>query len=540
MHVSELCQLLLNTDQFEIEYLVVEENQIRLGVESRARGATCPNCQQSSTAIHSHYLRYPRDLAWAAWPVVVELKVKRFFCHNPACSKRTFAEQFPDFVVRYARKTERVHQKQQRVGANVCAKIAEQLLVSDQIRISDTTINRMLRQLPDPPQEPIRVLGVDDWAKRKGQRYGTILVDLERGQVVDLLADRTAESLVPWLVRHPEVEIVSRDRSPTYAEAIRQGASKAIQVADRWHLLHNASEALLKILQQEESLIQKHLNPLPQSALRSEIPSPPANAPERLTAAEQRRKQRMETVQQLHRRGCTQKSIARQIHVHPKTVRRYLHGGSPKARRYRTRRLLDPFRPYLLQRWNEGCSNATQLFREIQVQGYTGSTTIVRTALQPLRTTNALPGKTALQVKDASYSPRTLRILNFWLLQRPEDRQADHETLIEQICADLPKLGQVIAQARQFAAMLRQQTPNELSAWMEQAEASGYRVWKNFASGMRQDRDAVEAALTQTWSNGPTEGHINRLKCLKRQMYGRAKDDLLRKRVLWQGHWGFT
>lgn len=373
MHVSELCQLLLNTDQFEIEYLVVEENEIRVGVENTVQSATCPKCQQESTALHSHYLRYPRDLAWAEWPVVVELKVKRFFCHNPACSKRTFAETFPDFVVRYARKTERVLRKQQRVGANVCAKLAEQLLVGDQIRISDTTINRMLRQLPDPPQEPIRVLGVDDWAKRKGQRYGTVLVDLERGRVVDLLADRTAESLLPWLVRHPEVEIVSRDRSPTYAEAIRQGASHAIQVADRWHLLHNASKALLKILQQEDSLIQKHLNPVSQPASLSEFPTRPPTAVERLTAAEQRRKQRMETAQQLHQRGCSQKSIARQIHVHPKTVRRYLQGGSPKARRHRTRRMLDPFQPYLLQRWNEGCSNATQLFREIQAQGFTGT-----------------------------------------------------------------------------------------------------------------------------------------------------------------------
>jgi transposase len=540
MHVSELCELLLNTDQFEIEYLVVEEPEIKIGVESRAQSAACPKCQHESTAIHSHYLRYPRDLAWAEWPVAVELKVKRFFCHNPICSKRTFAQQFPDFVGRYARKTERVLRKQQCVGANVCAKIAEQLLVGDQIQISDTTINRMLRKLPDPPQEPIRVLGVDDWAKRKRQRYGTILVDLERGRVVDLLADRTAEHLVPWLVRHPEVEIVSRDRSQTYAEAIRQGASQAIQVADRWHLLHNASEALLKILQQEDSLIQKHLNPVPEPAHRNEFPPPPANTVERLTVAEQRRKQRMETAHDLHQRGHTQKAIAQQLRVHPKTVRRYLHGRSPKARRHRTRRLLDPFRPYLLQRWNEGCSNATQLFREIQAQGYAGSTTIVRTALQPLRIANTLPGQTTLQTQAASSSPRTLRTLNFWILQRPEDREAEHETLIEQISDELPKLGQVISQARQFAAMLRQKSPSELNAWMEQAEASGYRVWKKFASGMRQDHEAVEAALMHAWSNGPTEGHVNRLKCLKRQMYGRAKDDLLRKRVLWQGRWGFT
>jgi transposase len=540
MYVSEFCQLLLNTDQFEIDSLVVEENEIKVGVESTAHSARCPKCQQESSALHSHYVRYPRDLAWAEQPVVVELQVKRFFCHNPSCSKRTFAERFPDFVGWYARKTERVLRKQRRVGANVCAKIAEPLLVQDQIGVSDTTINRIVRQLPDPPQEPVRVLGVDDWAKRKRQHYGTILVDLERGRVVDLLADRTAECLVPWLVEHPEVEIVSRDRSPVYADAIRQGAAQAIQVADRWHLLHNASEALLSILQQENPLIQKYLNPIAEPAHRSEIPAPPVRAASELTASEERRKQRMETAQELHRRGHTQKAIARQLHVHTKTVRRYLHRSSPKVPRYRRHRLLDPFHPYLLQRWNEGCYNAKQLYREIRAQGYTGSATMVRTALQPFRTDPAQPRQAALPGKAGSSTPRTLRMLDFWILQRPEDRQPEHELLLEQICVELPRLKQVILQARQFAAMLREHTAEELTPWMEQAEASGYRVWKNFAAGIRQDRDAVEAALTHNWSNGPTEGHVNRLKCLKRQMYGRAKDDLLRKRVLWQGRWGFT
>ncbi len=333
MHVSQLCQLLLNTDQFEIGYLALEERQIRLGVESTTRCASCPSCQQDSTAIHSHYLRYPQDLAWAEWSVIVELKVKRFFCHNPKCSKRTFAEPFPDFVARYACQTERVLRKQQRIGTNVCAKIAEQLLVCDQIGISDTTINRMLCKLPDLPSEPIRVLGVDDWAKRKGQRYGTILVDLERGRVVDILADRTAECLVQWLGHHPEVEIVSRDRSQTYAEAVRPGASRAIQVADRWHLRQNAAEALFKILPPEDSLIQKHLNPASQPASFSEFPTLPANPVETFTAAEQRRKEPMETAKPLHPRGCSQKALARQIPLHPKTVRRDLQRLSPKARR---------------------------------------------------------------------------------------------------------------------------------------------------------------------------------------------------------------
>lgn len=248
----------------------------------------------------------------------------------------------------------------------------------------------------------------------------------------------------------------------------------------------------------------------------------------------------METARELHQRGYTQKAIARQLRIHPKTVRRYLRRHSAKARRRRRGSLLDPFRPYLLQRWNEGCCNATRLFREIRAQGYTGSTTIVRNALQPLRAVSSPPGQTAVPIETVDSPRRTLPSLNFWMLKRPEDRQAEHEGLLEQISAELPKLGQVISQARQFATMVRQRSSQDLNAWIEQAESSRYRVWKNFASGLRQDYEAVEAALTHSWSNGPTEGHINRLKCLKRQMYGRAKDDLLRKRFLWQGRWAFT
>lgn len=545
MNATNLCLLLLNASQFLVEEITIEAGEIRIALESTIRQACCPQCQQASTSLHSTYLRYPTDLAWAAWRVVLHLRVKRFFCQNPACPTRTFAEQFPDFVARYARRTDRVLEKQRRLGVNVCAHIAEKLLGLEQIGISDTTINRIVGNLPDLETETIRVLGVDDWAKRKGQRYGTILVDLERGQIVDLLADRTAEPLVKWLENHPEIEIVSRDRSQTYADAIARGAAKATQVADRWHLLKNTSDALFKIMQQEYSLIRKLLNPSPKAGKPDDLCSQLIDQAESLTVAEQRRKERIDLAQQLHSRGCSQKHIAQHLHIHPKTVRRYLQSPSPKARRHRTGCLLDPFKPYLLQRWNEGCHNATHLFREIQEQGFEGQATIVLDTIRQFRKASDLPPKVrtlaakALPV-DPTRQPPTLRTLTYWILGRPEQRNEEQEKLIEKISSEEPKLGQVISQARTFASLVRQQKVDELEGWMEQAKKSGYQVWKNFAAGIKQDGEAVQAALTYRWSNGPTEGHINRLKCLKRLMYGRAKDELLRKRVLWQGRWGFT
>lgn len=545
METINLPYLLLNTRGFIIEGIQIEEHELCLTLESTAVQGTCPKCDQESSQLHSTYLRYPLDLPWAEWPVRLYLRAKRFFCCNRKCPKKTFAERFPDFLARYARRTDRVRQKQQRLGVNVCARTAEKLLKLDQVGISDTTVNRLLLDLPESEQTTIRVLGVDDWAKRKGQSYGTILVDLERGQIVDLLGERRAEPLVKWLEDHPGIEIVSRDRSQTYGDAIRRGASEAIQVADRWHLLKNASDALYNILQQEYSVIRTYLEPQTdaQAVVAPQIQQ--KEAEETLTTAEQRRQERMDRAKQLHDLGCSQKHIAQQLDLHPKTIRRYLRSSSPRARRSRTGRLTDPFQPYLLNRWNEGCHNAMQLFREIQEQGYGGRTTMVRTVIRAFRDASGLPprirtSKAEPLPTDPTRRPSTLRALTFAVTGRPEKCTEEHKGLLERICSEQPKVGEVILQARTFATLVREQQAEKLQDWLERSQTSSYRIWKNFASGIEQDRQAVLAALTYNWSNGPTEGHINRLKCLKRLMYGRAKDGLLRKRVLWQGRWGFT
>jgi transposase len=398
------------------------------------------------------------------------------------------------------------------------------------------------------PAALARVLGVDDWAKRKGQNYGTILVDLERGEIVDLLADRTAETLVEWLKKHPGIEIVTRDRSQTYADAIQKGAPEAIQVADRWHLLKNLSDVVFRILQQEYGAIKKRLAHEEEASGdggKEMSGATPTVELEALTLAEQRRKERIELALHLNGQGWTQKDIAHHLNIHPKTVRRYLRTPSPQTRRHRTGRLLDAFKPYILKRWNEGCHNAAQLFREIHEQGFAGKPTTVRDFVRQLRQASGLPPKARRQKgkslgANLARRPPTLRSLTWSIVRRPEERTVDDERLLTQLSDGDAKLTATIELARGFAAIVREQQAEKLNEWLEQARQSGFRIWSNFAAGLDQDYDAVRAALTLNWSNGPTEGHINRLKCLKRQMYGRAKDDLLRKRVLWQGRWSFT
>lgn len=536
MDAIHLSQLLLNTDQLIIQEILIENGKIFLTVESTRGQAACSVCHEMSSQVHSTYLRYPVDLAWAEWPVVLRLQVKRFFCTNAACPKRTFAERFPDLVAWYARKTDRVMAKQRQISLSACARIAEKLLAQEQIAISDTTINRLIRSLPELDSPSVRVLGLDDWAKRKGQRYGTILVDLERGEIIDLLGDRTAETVIQWLENHPEIEIVSRDRSQTYANAIQQGAPDATQVADRWHLLKNISDMMFKILQQEYPAVQQCLKANRSDDQNANEQVDAADFSKHLTIAEERRKERIEVVQQLHQQGWMQKRIAAHLNIHRKTVHRYLQNPEPKTKRYRPGQLLNPFKVYLVQRWNEGCHNATKLFREIETQGYGGGVSVVRDFVGQLRQISQTTVSNEISVQQ----PPSLRQLTWFVLKRPEKRDDEDEQLLAEISSDSPKLTTSIHLARELAAIIRRQDADELDPWLEKAQKSGYRSWRNFATNIRQDYDAVHSAILLPWSNGPTEGHINRLKCWKRQMYGRAKDDLLRKRILWQGRWAFT
>lgn len=557
MKTITLCQLLLGTEQLRIHNLVIEEDQIGVEVESTALRAPCPACGHESAQIHSTYPRDPIDLAWADWGVVLHLQVKRFFCRNPNCPKVTFAERFPGYLARYARKTDRVLEMQRQIGLEVCARSAERLLQLCRLGISDTTVNRLLRRLPDPPTSKLRAVGVDDWAKCKGQRYGTILVDgstslttgLERSQIVDLLMDRTAEAVKEWLSAQEGLEFVSRDRSKTYAEAITVGAPQAIQVADRWHLLKNLSEAVFKLLQKNYALIKQQLGPESDAIHREDVDERPAaefweDETDALTPAEERRRERIAKTLLLHDIGWTQKDIADQLNIHPKTVRRYLHSPDPRARRTRGVRLIDPYRPYLLERWNAGCHNAAQLYREISARGYRGQVTMVREYLRRLRQASGLPPKVRNQSgnhleHDPAERPPSLRELVWYVVRRREDREAEHERILDRI-REQAEVDATIRLARSFSAIVRDRQPTELDEWLRQAENSKIAIWRNFAAGLQQDYAAVRAALIHDWSNGPTEGHINRLKFLKRLMYGRANDDLLRKRVIWQGRWSFT
>jgi len=396
------------------------------------------------------------------------------------------------------------------------------------------------------PAETPRVLSVDDWAKRKGKTYGTILVDLEQHRVVDLLPDRTAESLATWLKEHPGVEIITRDRSTTYAEGATAGAPAAIQVADRWHLLKNLVDTVEDILACHKRYLSRTLPP-PEPCSGQEVtvtacdpPSTPTPSAERVRL--RRRAERLKRYQQvttLRERGLKLSEIAHQAGISERTVNRFLATGTfPERKRRHASKpgLLEPHLTYLHERWTDGCTNGTQLWRELCGQGFAGSKALVLTYISSLRK-HGLPAKRPLTWPAASpaepamrrYSPRQAAVL---FIRPQQELAAAEEQDIAYMTGASAEIATAYALAQRFAHLIRQRVADALEPWLESAQSLALVEFRRFAAGLCQDKDAVLAALKYPWSNGQAEGQINRLKLLKRQMYGRANFDLLRQRVL--------
>jgi transposase len=512
--------------------------------------------------------------------VRLQLNVRRFFCDNPACQQRTFVERLPGVVRSCARRTTRLADIQRQIGLALGGEAGARSALRQAMPVSADTLLRLASHTELAPAAIPKVLGVDDWAWKKGQTYGTILVDLEQHCVVDLLTDRTADTLATWLREHPGVEIISRDRGGSYAEGARRGAPDAVQVADRWHLLANLREALQRLLTRKHTALpsvphgdDKVSQPAAAPAvldtaaveeLATTVPVASATADlgqgdatqvasePRVVAATKdqllrqqrraRRRSRYAEVMRLHAEGVSVRQIAQHMGMGRQTVRRYLnHGAFPEiTRRRKLPSILDRWEPYLLERWQAGCHNALQLYREIREQGYVGSCPLVsRWAARyrkeqpetPKAVSAATPAPSSIQVQS------TMRRLSpsqvAWLLvQQPADLTEDEHVALDKLQKAVGEIATAYTLAQDFVHMVRERTVDALADWIARAAASCVAELSSFATGLQRDLAAVTAGLSLPWSNGQVEGQINRLKLIKRTMYGRASFDLLRKRVL--------
>ena len=398
--------------------------------------------------------------------------------------------------------------------------------------------------LPSVSASSIRLLGVDDFAWKKRFTYGTLLVDLERHRLVDVLSDRTDTTFANWLRKHPEVEVVSRDRASEYAKAAREAAPQSLQVADRFHLIRNLAEVLPVILghcRAEIRQAERELEPAPGKAVEdvpASLPTPqtwqqrtPSQVERTHQARQASRDDRFCQIAALREKGLNQRAIAQRVGMSERSVHTWLKRGTAPTwkRRFRRRSVFDPYAAYVLERWQAGVREGTQLYEEIRAQGYRGTLRIVQRFVQALPTAAGpredLPPASAADQFSANKA--------VWLFIRdPKRLTAEEQAEVDLICQRSATAAQTYRLTQAFVTMARQRTGQDFQAWIEAVEASQIPQLRRFARGLLRDRAAVVAALTLSHSNGQTEAQVNKLKLVKRQMYGRAKLPLLRQRLL--------
>jgi transposase len=525
--------------------------QITLLVRSTQATAPCPLCTIPAQRMHSHYERTLADLPWAHYCVRLQLRVRKWFCRNRACRRRIFTERLPTVAAPWARRTLRLAQRLGALGVALGGTAGVQLGHTWDVVVSRNTLLRLLRKLPLPALPTPRVLGVDDFALRKRHTYGTILVDLERHQPIALLPDRTAETVAQWLRQHPGVEVLARDRSQAYADGARQGAPAATQVADRFHLLQNLRETLDQVFMTHEqaleavnTLMRQQPVLLPDGAVAVPVPPPvemPTRAQQRAGQRQARRQALHQQVWALHHQGWTAPAIAQQVGLGLRTVQRDLRSTTFAGRKRRSDRgdsVLSPYKPYLLERWNAGCYNAMRLLRDLRQRGYAGGYGVVAAYARRLRQAQGLPPghRRARQplpaVAEPACQPLTPRRATWLVLRRETKRTEAEAQQLTQLHAQSPVVAEAIDLAQDFATLVRQRQPERLDPWLKRATTSAVDAVQRFAAGLYEDYEAVKAGVTLPWSTSPVEGHINRLKMLKRQMFGRARLDLLSRRFV--------
>lgn len=534
--------------ELQLDEIAFAAPELRVHLRARRRVVACPVCGHAATRVHSRYHRTLADLPWHGLRVRLELRVRRFFCDVPGCSRQIFTERLPKTTASYARRTTRAASALQMIalalGGRAGARLAEALglVASPATLLTQSSGQAGGDDHAGAASETPRVLGVDDWAWRRGQRYGTILVDLERHAVIDLLPDREPDTLAAWLEAHPGVEFITRDRAGAYAEGARRGAPQAIQIADRFHLLRNLTEAMQHAVERQRGTIRRiGLEPkLPgvTPVQRGRVGRAAGTLPRAVQRQAARRAQRLDRYEQviaLHADGASTSEIHRRVGLSRATVIRWLAvGGFPERRPVLSRTsTVTPHAVFLSARWRAGCHNATRLWRALRDEcGFRGGRTIVRdwvrTHLRGRSDLSDLSEGGSALVPPATPRPAARRAA--WLLTAPAERlNAAERRYVDAVCDASPPLATAHRLALEFRAMLRAHDPKPLPAWLTALEASELRT---LAPGLRRDADAVLAAILFPWSNGQVEGQINRLKLVKRTMYGRASFPLLRRRVL--------
>ena len=495
----------------------------------------CPDCGLHSRRRHGWRRRRLQDYPAHGDGVTVDLAICRWRCQAPTCPRRTFSDQIASIARPFARRTTRVAQIVSHLGHATGGRPAERLLHRLGLRVSDDTVLRQLKNRAQDNAEAPTVIGIDDWSWRKSQTYGTIIVDLERRVVIDILEDRDVATCANWLKRHPEVEVISRDRCGLYAQAARLGAPQAKQVADRFHIVQNLRQAI-------EEQMNLHGRATGRALLSDadNITAAGSLLKSRL-AHRTSREEIFATIHALRNQGLSCSEIGRRTGFPRRSIAKWLQFETPPDRRRAALKRTSPwyFEEFLRQSWKDGIRTGSALFRLIRERGYEGSQTHLQRLLAGWRRAEQQASGPKVKheilkpVRDPETGHAISPVIAAALCIKPRGKlTSDQARKVDALKAGSPAFATMRGLAMRFNGILRGRQADPLPAWIDDAIETDLAPIVRFARTLNRDFDAVKNAIEMPWSNGQAEGQINRLKTLNRAMYGRAGPELLRARML--------
>lgn len=501
----------------------------------------CPVCNKRSSKIHSRYSRTLLDLPISGHLSKVKLKARKYFCDNRECPRKVFTERFDYEIKPYYRRMIRSNDLLLRMALELGGNTGSAISRYIGVPVSPSTILRVIKRLDIQPKAITSgVIGVDDWAFKKGKTYGTVIVDLERKEVVDLLPDRESGTLAEWLKKHPEIKTVSRDRSGPYALGVKTGAPHARQVADRFHLLMNLGDATKRIFQSKGKELReiftlyndpKKETSQPANIIESPVKNTTSVTEPSLTTANISidKQHKFEKVKELYSKGIAIRQIARTVKLARGTVRKYVTMEQLVKRQSRTTTNLDAFIDFLIQEDNRG-NTYRELHKTIIEMGFNGKYTQfcckmneiydMQPSLRPKPTGPAL-------VK--TWSPTRLSLMLY--MEPDELKRDDDKDFLKLLFEKSPQIAKMEKLVKGFKKLFIVKEDGMLKNWIEEVLKSDCGL-NNFAKNLLKDYEAVNNAVITTISNGQVEGQVNRIKNIKRKMYGKAGFQLLRKMVL--------
>lgn len=533
--------------EFEVASIEIHEaGHIDLSAHCSLDYGICPYCGCVSRKVHSKYIRHPNDMPVIGLPLRLHLEMRKFFCGNPDCQHKTFAEQPGNETFWYRRRTRRCEVFVAKLSMSVSSISASSLLSFVGIPLSSSTILRDLHRIKVPENQEVKVVGVDDWAMRKGVTYGSIIVSMENGHPIDLLGSREQESFREWLRKHENVSVVSRDRSTEYSSAIQATGRPIVEVADHFHLILNMGECVTKIISENYSDYRNAIRPSkPPQESKNEAFQPQQTTGEPILQPEKPSQRQIifDAVKEIQRAGGGINSTARQLGIARQTVRKYFQWELLPPMNSKARNEYFRIDQYVETEYKAGRTKHDIFIDIVENFGFKCSLTPFYDHYKYL-TGNDRIVPSVKKKKEDPKRPKINPVVKEPLLPiraisrivdkftRDKDMEEEDWKVID-ILKGFDWFKAMVQATKTFYQMMKDRSIGDLVQWIKENTKSSIPKIKTFATGLKMDFDAVANCLLRAdISNGIVEGFVNKLKVTKRIMYGRAKIPLLRVKVV--------